>query len=268
MRKPSSRFDWVCEAYAKAAGGDKDNLTVFDRILAADGIDWVWRALEKRFSYFDRSGLPLGDVDPIEIEVVARFDPGSRAIHALRLVALCQASTRDFMGLERLGSSERKDWAEKFIEASAELRKLVRRFQTQAASSIALDDELARSASLVMSIHRPRGAEKRWKEGDEREAYATGLNTGAISAAKGVASLLHGLEADVDRWAHAKPLVRRPNSKNAERTYFIRRLSAYFLRRYGSPLRKQTFILAGVFFDVADLNEATIAKLAPSAGLT
>lgn len=266
MTDPSPRFDWVSKAYVTVAGADKDCLGVFDRILAVDGIDWVWRALEKRFSFFYENVLPHDQIDPAEAEVVVIRDPKNSQHHALVLIAICRASIRDFVELERMGPSERRAWADRMVNVSAELRRLFSQLRSQRLPSMAPFDESVLSASLAMQIARSKGGEKLWEEGRERDAYLTGLNAGATSAAEHLGTLLCGLEQDVARWASTEPLVMRPNGKNAERTYFIRRLSTYFCRRYGAPLRKQTLILASAFFDVTDLSEAAVAKLAPAMG--
>lgn len=55
----------------------------------------------------------------------------------------------------------------------------------------------------------------------------------------------------------------KPSHKNAERLYFIRRLSYMFRYWYGKPCRGDVLAMAGVYWDCDDLDEAAISTLAP-----
>lgn len=76
-------------------------------------------------------------------------------------------------------------------------------------------------------------------------------------------SMLDAVVADVAEWADGVPELARPNDPNAERLLFIRKLTAYFKRMYGMPLRGCVLAIAEAFFNCETLDEAAIAKLAP-----
>lgn len=76
-------------------------------------------------------------------------------------------------------------------------------------------------------------------------------------------SILNAVVADVAEWADEVPELARPNDPNAERLLFIRKLTAYFKRVYGMPLRGCVLAITEAFFNCETLDEAAIAKLAP-----
>lgn len=59
------------------------------------------------------------------------------------------------------------------------------------------------------------------------------------------------------------PPLAKPNHKNADRLYFIRRMTSHFVRSYGRPLREVTLGLASIYFDCDDLEVAALSNLAP-----
>lgn len=76
-------------------------------------------------------------------------------------------------------------------------------------------------------------------------------------------SILDAVVADVAEWADEVPELARPNDPNAERLLFIRKLTTYFRRVYGTPLRGCVLAITEAFFNCETLDEAAIAKLAP-----
>lgn len=75
--------------------------------------------------------------------------------------------------------------------------------------------------------------------------------------------ILDAIVADVAEWADELPELARPKDPNAERLLFIRKLTAYFRRVYGMPLRSCVLAITEAFFNCETLDEAAIAKLAP-----
>lgn len=60
----------------------------------------------------------------------------------------------------------------------------------------------------------------------------------------------------------SQPLA-KPNHKNAARLYFIRALTAHFVRSFGKPSRELTLNITSVYFDCSDIDEAALSNLAP-----
>lgn len=96
----------------------------------------------------------------------------------------------------------------------------------------------------------------------DKEAVAV-ANQVAKSIVRHPSSALDALVADIAEWANEAPELSRPNDPNAARLFFIRRLTSYFRRVYGTPLRGCVLAVTEAFFDCGTLDEAAIAKLAP-----
>lgn len=96
----------------------------------------------------------------------------------------------------------------------------------------------------------------------DKEAVAVAYQV-AKSIVRHPNSALDALVADVAEWASETPELAKPKDPNAERLIFIRRLTAYFRRVYGTPLRGCVLAITEAFFDSDTLDEAAIAKLAP-----
>lgn len=89
------------------------------------------------------------------------------------------------------------------------------------------------------------------------------LVLGIFNAYKQADSLMEAVAKSVDEWLQAPVMLAKPNDPNAHRLYFLRRVTASFIKDYGRPLRAETLALASVFFDCSDIEEADLSRLAP-----
>lgn len=58
-----------------------------------------------------------------------------------------------------------------------------------------------------------------------------------------------------------EPIVKKPNSTNAEIHYFVRRLSDYFQSRYSQPLHEAVAVTTSVIFDQQNIDTDYVRKL-------
>ena len=76
--------------------------------------------------------------------------------------------------------------------------------------------------------------------------------------------MLNNLADAAEMWKeHGDQPLAKPNHKNADRLYFMRKLTGYFVGTYGKPLRKPTLDITSIYFDCSDLDEAALSNLAP-----
>lgn len=74
---------------------------------------------------------------------------------------------------------------------------------------------------------------------------------------------LEGLQANARMSARAGPLSMRPNSKNAPRVYFIRRMSAWLRNRFQAPLHGELAAVANALFpDLPTIDAIYVQKTA------
>jgi hypothetical protein len=243
--KPFSNPTWVLKA-CEEAFASKDSkpalLDAFEKILAAESVSSVWRAIEKRQASPDRPGWHW-------------------EMSALRLVEVCGEGIADFAGSQRLSQSERIAIATKVGSTCKDLIGLLDVWGLP--ESECLPDEFEKLGFAIRGICSDAHVQGNGTV-EEKEKYRVGVEEGAYIVVHRLGEILSALSEDAMSWASMQPVVARPNKKNAARTYFIRHLTAYFVEEYGSPLRQQTLILTGAFFDVTDLDVSTISKLAPS----
>ncbi|KQZ56447.1 hypothetical protein ASD53_12935 [Lysobacter sp. Root559] len=75
--------------------------------------------------------------------------------------------------------------------------------------------------------------------------------------------VFEALISGAERFAESDTLLKKPNDKNADRLYFIRSLNRKFCVEFRSPCRAAVLALTSEYFDVTDLDEAALSKLAP-----
>lgn len=87
------------------------------------------------------------------------------------------------------------------------------------------------------------------------------LRHGAMAATIRIRMILRDLASAATEWRNTHPVLTR-GSKNPAVLYFVREITDYFRRTYGTPLREPTAALARRIFD-HDIDAATVKKLAP-----
>jgi hypothetical protein len=96
------------------------------------------------------------------------------------------------------------------------------------------------------------------RRGDKWDGFAVGVMAGLMS----IEDTMGAISGAAEKWAQTKPPVSRPNDENATRLYFMREITNYFRKHYGTPLREPAAVLTRKIFK-CDVDAATIAKLAP-----
>jgi len=76
-------------------------------------------------------------------------------------------------------------------------------------------------------------------------------------------SLLDAVLDGTRQWAEGKAITAHPNSTNAHRLILIRNLTEFFRDVFNTPSRSCVLAVVSVFFDITDLDESVITKLAP-----
>lgn len=82
-------------------------------------------------------------------------------------------------------------------------------------------------------------------------------------AAKRTPELLGVIANGIEEWGETAPALYRPNDANAQRLLFIRRITDAFVGAFGRPFREESLALTGHYFDISDLDAATLSRLAP-----
>lgn len=75
-------------------------------------------------------------------------------------------------------------------------------------------------------------------------------------------SVLAQLGESASAWSETKPVLYRPNAKDADRTFFVRKMTEMFREAVGRPMREYTAILAKCVYG-RDIDAAMVTKLAP-----
>lgn len=95
---------------------------------------------------------------------------------------------------------------------------------------------------------------------EARKAVAGGF----MGALMGDSPALMAIEKAGKSWAKTKSVVYHPNHPSADRTYFMRRITAFFESWFDTPLREATVAIVGCFFE-GEISVSTVAHRAPSA---
>ena len=66
-------------------------------------------------------------------------------------------------------------------------------------------------------------------------------------------------------WGDVPQILVKPGDANADRLFFIRRLTDHFIMVYRTPLRQQTFAITSALFPCDDIKAEDLSRLAPVA---
>lgn len=237
--------DWVLRAYGDvlvSKGAEAALVGTFQKILAASDIASVWKSLEKRFAFPEAPSWQW-------------------EMSALRLVEVCAEGIANFSGQQRFTQGERVAIATEVSDACNVVVDLLEKMDL--AETVHYPDELKSIGSVIRNYCSANAFNPGQTE-EEKKMYREGFERGAFIALNKLGEILGALSVDAKNWGKMRPLVARPNKSNAARTYFIRHLTSYFIDEFNAPLRQQTLVLTGAFFDVSDLDASLISKLAPT----
>ncbi|BCT93522.1 hypothetical protein LYSHEL_25460 [Lysobacter helvus] len=247
-KKPAWVPDWVWEEFVEGAYATAEGPAIFAQLLVHKEMEKVWASLERKIPRIQN--LPK----------------------ALVLADSVVMFREEFSGSGRLKLSERRALADKLKKASDQVVACMRGLQTTELGII--PDEIGGALEISLGkvmddlgLQYGPAAFQRLRESygiaDAIEVHSSGNSLFSMEIYDSLPSILSAVNDAVSGWATTKPIVERPNSGDAERRYFLRRFTYLFRYWYGQPLRANTLAVTSIFFDCSDLDESTVATLAP-----
>jgi len=196
-------------------------------------LESVWRSLRKCNQAYDK-----------------RVGTATKS-HLLPLGRLMQRAVKGFNSesVHRLSASERRTIATKVQRATRDLLSALDRLKGLGPDDAMREAEMAFFKSLV------KVDPLSWESGP---AFSDG-----ISAVFDHADLfLHAIGAAGEQWGNRKPTLAKPKIKYADRIYFFRVMTKFFVARYGRPLYQNNITLAAVIFpDYPEVTTTGLAKI-------
>ena len=193
------------------------------------GDRWIGEA-EELFKHLEyaASGIPAAEAIPAS----------ERRAIATKIERHASALRREMLELDKRCGHDGDPWC--FTDGLQEM-----------ASAVANDFAPMNSDDLLGAAHKNHPIEG-WDE------FSSGVLIGFLNLSN--ALLAYANAADV--WKRSRPEVARPNDEGARRLYFIRKMTNYFRKQYGTPLRESVAVLTSSIYK-CDMDAATVAKLAP-----
>ncbi|MCR6661944.1 MAG: hypothetical protein NVV60_02045 [Luteimonas sp.] len=271
----------------------QEQLAVFNRLLRSDGIEVVWRAIERRVKPREivaqdelpspRSGIDLGNLslsdvcllntDPDFHQQATNFIPDPDGWnHSPVDAAECLVAAVESALNERVLNEGRRVRNERLKAITTTVERLLAQieplYSEQYGTGIyktqrrftRFNTSKMHAESIANDWIRQTNAKRVHKN-----EYAIAHEL-ALHLARNPEIALKGILADVQAWATTPPIVPQPDSETAQRQLFIRRMTKYFRTSYGpnSPLHECTLVLAKAFFENASrLAKSDIAQIAP-----
>lgn len=163
---------------------------------------------------------------------------------------------------QRMTRKERQNHADKIIQAAAKFTELMKpiyedrrlpwQFQTEF-DYLALLCTLDFNDTLVDA-----GAEEMTEDEIGRARFCVNH-----LLSKGMPETMQIISMAAKDWADEAQFLAKPNDPNANRLYFIRRLTSSFENQYKKPMRTATLLITSVYFNCEDIDEAALSRLAP-----
>lgn len=167
----------------------------------------------------------------------------------------CQRSVLGWLGAYKRSSKEHEDHFRKISHLALELSLYMNdteEFQDFSTAEL-ISTELLDSLRSVLSleIRRPGGVENN----DDFIRFTLS------EAMPSIHQTLDYIGAQALRFSQEHPLVRKPKSKNAAIHYFVRTLSRYLNKKYGTPMHEVVATTTGVVFNRPDIDVDYVRKL-------
>lgn len=251
------------EAFARAAelvrdihGNDALLHELVAKLTGSPDCEKVWSALERRSRahqdrQYDYLTKNQGEPASVAKELISEFDLASEIVQLAYVVGLADQPK-----------------AFQFTATVAQRRKLAVRFRKAAkviheCTALLWDGQEFDSISTALQLHSVAIAKMLQEASNLGEWEQRVITITARNCIHGYEDTLRVLEAAVDEWSRQPPITSRPRAPTAARLVLIRDLTKRFKSRFGSPLRSSVLAVVGVFYDCSDMDESTIAKLAP-----
>lgn len=166
---------------------------------------------------------------------------------------------------ERMTGAERKAAAKRIVKAVGDLSSALAPFVDEDGwFTFPFQPHLDFYALEIASVD-----EERWRDqyGEDESAEISHRTRYAVYHAMNpqLGTFLGAFVAGAEHLADVDTILKKPNSPNARRLYFLRRMTQSFTQVFGRerPHREATLRLACMFFDCEDLDEAAVSTLAP-----
>lgn len=204
-----------------------EGIKLIEKLISSPQMKTVWAALKKR-NTSDR--------------------------YAIDLYSVCDSIICSWRADPKLSPSERADQLLQIIRSAEQLESLL---------SKSLDfhhyhDVETISDEKISWLLEELSAESIWRNEKQNIDYARFCLHEVVPS---IHVTLLNIQTNAAKYLQIEPLVRKPQSKNADIHYFIRLLSNYFRRNYGQPLHDSVAATTCTIFDRDDIDVDYVRKL-------
>lgn len=162
---------------------------------------------------------------------------------------------------ERMTASERKKLEKAIRESTDALENALALFHGEAGFSHHFQSEFD-GLALDAACNEMEWCQERDVPMDEETALRCRYTVYRLLMYD-LGEVFDAIRCGVDSFSRQKTIIKKPNDKNANRLYFIRKLSSSLCAEFDSPCRSAALAITSAFFDCTDLDEAALSKLAP-----
>jgi hypothetical protein len=220
--------DWVKAELAEMTQ-PQDIETIGQIVRAAPELRGpIWQGLSKRKLKHDRGGLG-------RLWVLA---------HTVR------KGLRPRMGDALLSPKEKLALANRLAYTAKEFAAAIRAVKTAAGGEFPTEIDVGAAVSCMLGAAEPYS--ERWltrKSGEDIFPHERQL---LYQAFESVELAADAISAGASIWGQKKPLLDKPNHKNADRLWFTRIVTESFVHHFGEPMREEVACLANIWFPDAD----------------
>jgi hypothetical protein len=238
---------------------DVEHAAIIEKILMDRGCEAVWGAITRRrgklhsarLAFMRSKGWREDPVSPGEAESL--FDAAADAYFGPRLI-------------DQFSATDRRNVGNRITKLALALRDELRSIHLP--SLFGDVDEYPQEIESAFDVHAGAcyvGSYSVTAGGARREFSDYELeyiNLGAMFSAQKIGDLLARLAEGAKAWGKTKPPIKQLNAQDAGRLYFVRAMTEFFRKNYGTPLRAAVAALASCLYECS-MDGATIAKLAP-----
>ena len=171
----------------------------------------------------------------------------------LHFFSACEGGIAGWRGAQKQTASERRSFYQETYDAAARLQSLMSKASEFDFYSIndLVDDRRVEWLLEVLDASPPLN-------GKDEASYARFCLSDVVPS---IFQVLGDIGEKAKQYGEEEPLVKKPNSPNAEIHYFTRCLSAYCQRRYNQPLHDVVAITTSVIFDLPNIDADYIRKI-------
>ncbi len=251
MRRPKWVPATIWEAYLEARKGglpERSKKTLAE-LMADPECVVVWRAIDRRRgTEFKKFRLTHG------FDAALGFGMDDIATLLCRIPIMAMGLSAE----DKMPAAKRSRQGNRIARAASQLHAAL--LETKFAEG---DWPHPFLAALTTSFWRETDrTTSRWPDFDALQALARCLVFDPNHATQRLCEAIVEIGRAGESWARWKSIVGRPQDPNSARLCFIRELTAFFRRMYGTPMRESVAALTRSIYK-CDIGAATVAKLAP-----